>query len=416
MAEGSATAEGSLGPGGPAGALGAARAAHWRAAGREAGALAHPGGPPPAAAGGAGAGAAAAAAGPREALALAEAAAAWGAGRVRGASEADDLPTGVLPFLLAPFHVAALAAEEEVLAARGGAGAGAADPRADERRQELRAAGLREAAAWADRGLEALAALGLAGGVDIGEGEDGPGGASRAEEDPAKRRERKLRERRRLGELRRRTGALEERRAQALALGVCAGQEDVSLGEWLEELAGVPRGGWGEEDERALWLQLAEAQALEAGAAALLARQEADMLRSAPPGNSAAGRLDPRAAPLAPAAARGTVTVNDNAELQRAMARMLGGDRARLQEGVFRPTVALPTMTVEQFGVQERERMLEREAKQREAEAEKAAVRAAKEDRAEDESEEDLQKQRAWDDWKDDHPYGSGNSRLRPCA
>merc|ERR1712078_764062 len=92
------------------------------------------------------------------------------------------------------------------------------------------------------------------------------------------------------------------------------------------------------------------------------------------------------------------------------------GDRARLQEGVFRPTVALPTMTVEQFGVQERERMLEREAKQREAEAEKAAVRAAKEDRAEDESEEDLQKQRAWDDWKDDHPYGSGNSRLRPCA
>ena len=140
------------------------------------------------------------------------------------------------------------------------------------------------------------------------------------------------------------------------------------------------------------------------------------MLRSASPGNAAAGRHDLRAAPLAPGPARGTVTVNDNAELQRAMARMLGGDRARLQEGVFRPTVALPTMTVEQFGVQERERMLEREAKQREAEAEKAAVRAAKEDRAEDESEEDLQKQRAWDDWKDDHPYGSGNSRLRPCA
>jgi len=335
---------------------------------------------------------------------------------VRGASEADDLPTGALPFLLAPFHVAGLAAEEEVLAARGGAGVGVVDPHADERRRGQRAAGLQEAAAWADRGLEALATLGLAAGSDGGEGEGTPGGAIRAEEDPGKRRERKLRERRRLGELRRRTGALEERRARALALGVCAGQEDVSLGEWLEELAGVPRAGWAEEDERALWLQLAEAQALEAGAAALLARQEADMLRSASPGSPAAGLHDLRAAPLAPGPARGTVTVNDNAELQRAMARMLGGDRARLQEGVFRPTVALPTMTVEQFGVQERARMLEREARQREVEAEKAAARAAKEDRAEEESEEELQKQRAWDDWKDDHPYGSGNSRLRPCA
>ena len=110
------------------------------------------------------------------------------------------------------------------------------------------------------------------------------------------------------------------------------------------------------------------------------------------------------------------VTVSDNAELQRAMARMLGGERARLQEGVFRPTVALPTMTVEQFGLQERQRMLEREAKQREVEAERAAAQAAKDDRAEEETDEELQKQRAWDDWKDDHPYGSGNSRLRPCA
>ena len=131
--------------------------------------------------------------------------------------------------------------------------------------------------------------------------------------------------------------------------------------------------------------------------------------------------LDPRSASRARGAqATGSpglgVTVSDNVELQRAMARMLGGERARLQEGVFRPTVALPTMTVEQFGLQERQRMLEREAKQREVEAERAAAQAAKDDRAEEETEEELQKQRAWDDWKDDHPYGSGNSRLRPCA
>lgn len=30
--------------------------------------------------------------------------------------------------------------------------------------------------------------------------------------------------------------------------------------------------------------------------------------------------------------------------------------------------------------------------------------------------EEEVQKQRAWDDWVDDHPAGYGNSKLRPCA
>jgi len=394
---------GDWGRGGPAGALGRARAAHWTACGRDAGPLAHPGG-----AGGAGdAG---------RALEEAEAAAAWGSGRWRAATEADDLPTGALPFLLAPFHAAALAGDEAVLAARGGAGAREADPGADELRRERRARGLREAASWVDRGIEALAALGLAGGA--GEGE---GGAECASEDPGKRRERKLRERQRLVALREHTRALEERRAGALVLGVCAGQDDVSLGEWLEELASIPQADWGEEDERSLWLQVVEAQALEARGAAQLARQEADMLEATAAGTPQQLPPDPRSASRERGAkATGLsglgITVSDNVELQRAMARMLGGERARLQEGVFRPTVALPTMTVEQFGLQERQRMLEREAKQREVEAERAAAQAAKDDRAEEETDEELQKQRAWDDWKDDHPYGSGNSRLRPCA
>jgi immunoglobulin-binding protein 1 len=30
--------------------------------------------------------------------------------------------------------------------------------------------------------------------------------------------------------------------------------------------------------------------------------------------------------------------------------------------------------------------------------------------------EEQLQAQRQMDDWKDDHPTGYGNSKLRPCA
>ena len=41
--------------------------------------------------------------------------------------------------------------------------------------------------------------------------------------------------------------------------------------------------------------------------------------------------------------------------------------------------------------------------KRADAESELARVSAAR-------------KARAWDDWKDEHPFGSGNSKLRPCA
>lgn len=33
-----------------------------------------------------------------------------------------------------------------------------------------------------------------------------------------------------------------------------------------------------------------------------------------------------------------------------------------------------------------------------------------------DEEDADLERQRAWDDWKDEHPSGYGNSKLRPTA
>ena len=46
--------------------------------------------------------------------------------------------------------------------------------------------------------------------------------------------------------------------------------------------------------------------------------------------------------------------------------------------------------------------------------AQLAAAQAAK---SVDEVEDDeLAQQRAWDDWKDEHPTGYGNSKLRPCA
>lgn len=47
------------------------------------------------------------------------------------------------------------------------------------------------------------------------------------------------------------------------------------------------------------------------------------------------------------------------------------------------------------------------------AAAEEARKAAQGEEDAEDEA---LQLQRALDDWKDEHPAGYGNSKLRPCA
>lgn len=47
-----------------------------------------------------------------------------------------------------------------------------------------------------------------------------------------------------------------------------------------------------------------------------------------------------------------------------------------------------------------------------------AAQQKAQKARQELEADEDyqLQKQRAWDDWKDDNPRGAGNSKLKPTA
>lgn len=88
--------------------------------------------------------------------------------------------------------------------------------------------------------------------------------------------------------------------------------------------------------------------------------------------------------------------------------------RARARADVFKPTVALPTMTVEEFGEIERREMLDRQRREAARALQAERDRASKsEDQIE---EEELQKARAWDAFKDDNPYGSGNSKLRPCS
>lgn len=69
---------------------------------------------------------------------------------------------------------------------------------------------------------------------------------------------------------------------------------------------------------------------------------------------------------------------------------------------------------MEQFGELEYKRMLEQQG--REARAKERAERQRAERPAEDLEEEELQKARAWDDFKDDNPRGWGNSKLRPCS
>jgi hypothetical protein len=90
--------------------------------------------------------------------------------------------------------------------------------------------------------------------------------------------------------------------------------------------------------------------------------------------------------------------------------------REQVKSQVFRPGWNQPTMTLAELGEQERQEAIEREERQRLQEAERMdqprrydeLVKAGMEDNPEmvDAS---AQLDRAWDDWKDANPRGSGN-------
>jgi hypothetical protein len=111
----------------------------------------------------------------------------------------------------------------------------------------------------------------------------------------------------------------------------------------------------------------------------------------------------------------------DRAALERAAAALSIGDardtrdtRTRMREQVFRPSHILPTMTIEQAGEIEHADMLRRQTE----EAERAYRRQREREAmtADEIEDEELAKARYWDDFKDDNPFGSGNSKLRPCG
>ena len=118
----------------------------------------------------------------------------------------------------------------------------------------------------------------------------------------------------------------------------------------------------------------------------------------------------------------GQQTASVPPELMESLRRMYGTGVAggsarsaeRIRSEVFRPSHILPTMTVEQAGEIERREMMERQREQ----AENAARRAREESEMtrEEREERDLAKARSWDEFKDDNPFGHGNSKLRPCS
>ncbi|KAG6752673.1 hypothetical protein POTOM_042702 [Populus tomentosa] len=108
-------------------------------------------------------------------------------------------------------------------------------------------------------------------------------------------------------------------------------------------------------------------------------------------------------------------------------ASLVGGsltsEKERMRAQVFQPGHRLPTMSIEEAGLKEMEIM--NKWQERNAELMEEANSAWYKDNPksklseEDDDEDDdaaVQKARAWDDWKDDHPRGAGNKKLTPCG
>ncbi|ONK64353.1 uncharacterized protein A4U43_C07F24930 [Asparagus officinalis] len=105
-------------------------------------------------------------------------------------------------------------------------------------------------------------------------------------------------------------------------------------------------------------------------------------------------------------------------------ASLIGGrltsERERIAAQVFQPSHRMPTMSIEEAGLQEMEMMnkwQERNAKLMQ-EAHSSWHNDGPPKQGSDDEDDDAaqEKARAWDDWKDDHPRGAGNKKLTPCG
>ncbi|XP_042505679.1 PP2A regulatory subunit TAP46 [Macadamia integrifolia] len=109
-------------------------------------------------------------------------------------------------------------------------------------------------------------------------------------------------------------------------------------------------------------------------------------------------------------------------------ASLVGGrltsERERMAAQVFQPGHRLPTMSIEEAGSREMEmmnkwqemnaRLLEEANSSWHQEGRKPGPNNDDDD--DDDDDAAVEKARAWDDWKDDHPRGAGNKKLTPCG
>jgi len=82
--------------------------------------------------------------------------------------------------------------------------------------------------------------------------------------------------------------------------------------------------------------------------------------------------------------------------------------RQRLQQGVFRPDHSLPTMTIDEYLEEERRRggIIE-------GGGEQSGIRPEIDEDDLEKADEETMKARAWDEFKEDNPKGSGNTLNR---
>ncbi|KAH8487647.1 hypothetical protein Peur_069044 [Populus x canadensis] len=102
----------------------------------------------------------------------------------------------------------------------------------------------------------------------------------------------------------------------------------------------------------------------------------------------------------------------------------LSNERERMTAQVFQPGHRLPTMSIEEAGLKEMEIMNKwQETNVKFMEEANSAwykdnqkLKPSEEEEDEDDDDAAVQKARAFDDWKDDHPRGAGNKKLTPCG
>lgn len=114
-------------------------------------------------------------------------------------------------------------------------------------------------------------------------------------------------------------------------------------------------------------------------------------------------RLDPPVAQLLSGGKLGPLLSKDGKPLQPFT---LTDRRTQLRQGVFRPGHNLPTMTIEEYLEEERKRggIIEGGNNQPPPEIDEDDMEKA---------DEETMKARAWDEFKEEHPRGSGNTLNR---